>query len=574
MRFLDELRRRNVVRVAALYLVASWLVVQVGDLAFDAFEVPSWAMRLLIIVLILGFPLVLLLSWVFEITATGIVRESDVDKRSVRRLSDRRVYVLIGVMLISALAMFVATRTLFDTSPDEKTIAVLPFVNISADPDNEFFSDGLSEELLNLLAGIPELSVTARTSSFSFKNKDLDLPTIGRLLNVANVLEGSVRKSDERLRITAQLINVESGYHIWSQTYDRELDDIFAIQDDISEAVVAALRVSILGEPPRARVTQADAFTAYLNALHFYNQRTKQGFEKAVEYAKRTLQIDPDYAPAWNLLGATYSNQALRQDLPYDVGHEMAMDAVEKALKIDPDYAFALSARAWIAMNYERDYAASAALFRRALKLDPDNPIILGNRAILANRLGRIDVSIAMLQQSLALDPISTISHSNMSDLLARANRPAMAIEAALKAIELAPEAAAGYINLAAAYILAEQPEKAIDEVSKVDWELYQLLIYALAYIDLGKASESDAALHQLSEHYGDTNAFRIATVHAWKGDDDTAFEWLDRAVDEGQPTNGIRNEPFLKRLHDDPRWEPLLAKVGLSDEQVASISL
>ena len=572
MQFLDELKKRNVIRVAALYLVVSWLGVQVGDLVFDAFEVPSWAMRLLIIVLMLGFPLALLLSWVFEITETGIVRESDVDKRTVRRLSDRRVYVVIGVTLVLALAMFVTTRTLFDASPGENTIAVLPFVNISADPDNEFFSDGLSEELLNLLAGIPELSVTARTSSFSFKKKDLDLPTIGRLLNVAHVLEGSVRKSDQRLRVTAQLINVESGYHVWSQTYDRKLDDIFAIQDDISEAVVAALRVSILGEPPRARVTQADAFTAYLNALHFYKQRTKQGYEKAVEYAKLTVDIDPNYAPAWNLLSSTYSNQALRRDLPYDVGHEMAIDAVEKALDIDPDYAFALSARAWIAMNYERDYATSAALFRSALKLDPDNPVILGNRAVLANRLGRIDVSIAMLERSLSLDPISTSSHSNMSDLLARANQPTMAIEAAQKAIELAPESGIAHINLAAAYILAENPEKAIDEVNKTDWELYQLLIYALAYADLGKDSESDAALHRLSEYYADTNAYQIASVHAWKGDEDTAFEWLNHAVDGGQPTNGIRNDPFMKRLHDDPRWEPLLVRVGLSDEQVASI--
>ncbi|MDX2412594.1 MAG: hypothetical protein QNK34_11615 [Woeseiaceae bacterium] len=566
------MKKRNVIRVAALYLVISWLGVQVGDLVFDAFEVPSWAMRLLIIVLMLGFPLALLLSWVFEITDSGIVRESDVDKRTVRRLSDRRVYVVIGVTLILALAIFVATRTLFDSSPGENTIAVLPFVNISTDPDNEFFSEGLSEELLNLLAGIPELSVTARTSSFSFKKKDLDLPTIGRLLNVAHVLEGSVRKSDQRLRVTAQLINVESGYHVWSQTYDRELDDIFAIQDEISEAVVAALRVSILGEAPRARVTQADAFTAYLNALHFYKQRTKQGYEKAVEYTKLAVNIDPNYAPAWNLLSSTYSNQALRRDLPYDEGHEMAIDAVEKALEIDPDYSFALSARAWIAMNYERDYATSAALFRSALKLDPDNPVILGNRAVLANRLGRIDVSIAMLEQSLALDPISTSNHSNMSDLLARANRPAMAIEAAQKAIELAPESGIAHINLAAAYILAENPEKAIDEVNKIDWELYQLLIYALAYADLGKASESDAALHRLSEHYADTNAYQIASVHAWKGDDDTAFEWLNRAVDGGQPTNGIRNDPFMKRLHDDPRWEPLLVRVGLSDEQVAAI--
>ena len=364
MQFLDELKKRNVIRVAALYLVASWLILQVGDLVFDAFEVPSWAMRLLIAILILGFPLALALSWVFELTDDGIVRETELGQESVRRLSGRRIYILIGWMLALTILIIVANRTVLDTRPDERTIAVLPFLNISDDPANDYFSDGLSEELLNLLAGIPELRVTARTSSFSFRNRDLDLPTIGRLLNVAHVLEGSVRKSGKQLRVTAQLINVENGFHVWSRTYDRELDDIFEIQDDISSAVVGALRVSLLGDTPRSRVTDPDAFTAYLSALHFYQQRTKESYEKAVSYLQQAVGIDPNYAPAWNLLSATYSNQALRRDLPYDEGHEMALRAVERALEIDPEYASAYSARAWIAMNYERDYAASAAFFQ------------------------------------------------------------------------------------------------------------------------------------------------------------------------------------------------------------------
>ncbi len=572
MRFLDELKKRSVIRVAALYLVSSWLVLQVGDLLFDAFEAPAWAMRLLVVFLVLAFPVVLVLSWVYELTDSGLVRESELDTRSVRRLNDRRIYILIALALTLGVAMYAATRTVVDKKLDRNTIAVLPFINISSDPENEYFSDGLSEELLNLLAAVPELRVTARTSSFSFKNKDMDLPTIGRLLNVAHVLEGSVRKSGQQLRITAQLIDVNDGFHVWSQTYDRKLVDIFSIQDEISAAVVAALRVSILDESPRARVTPTEAYTSYLNALHFYKQRTKQGYEKAAEYARQAVDIDPNYAPAWNLLSATYSNQALRRDLPYDEGHELAMIAVEKALEIDPDFSFALSARAWIKMNYERDYAASAALFRRAVKLDPNNPVILGNRAVLANRLGRTDEAIAMLQQSLALDPISSTSHNNMSDLLCRANQPVAAIESAKKAIELAPDSAVAYINLAAAYVLAEQPDKAISEVNKVDWPMYQLVIHALAYGDMGKPAESDAALDQLIEEYAQTNAFQIAIVHAWNGKIDIAFQWLDRAVNDGQPTNGILNEPFLASLHDDPRWEPLIGRVGLSDERVSAI--
>lgn len=572
MQFFEELKRRNVIRVAALYVVASWLILQVGDLIFDAFDVPSWSIRLLIAILILGFPIVLGLSWVFELTTDGLVREAEVDRGAVRRLSGRRAYVLIAVMLVLAVVFVLAKETVLDASPDDRSIAVLPFINISDDPANDYFSDGMSEELLNLLAGIPELKVTARTSSFSFRDKGLDLPTIGRLLNVAHVLEGSVRKSDSQLRITAQLINVESGFHIWSQTYDREMDDIFAIQDDISEAVVAALRISILGEVPRARETDPDAFTAYLNASHFYQQRTNEGYEKAVNYSQQAIAIDPDYAPAWNLLSSTYSNQALNGQLPYNEAHEKALSAVERALEIDPDFANANSARAWLAMNFERDYATAAAFSRRALDLAPENPVILGNRAILAYTLGYIDDAIEMTRKSLALNPISTTAYSNLSDQLAGAGRPIDAIEAARKAVELTPGNATARVNLAAAYLLAEQPEKAIEEVEKVDWDFYQLHIKTLAYHVLDQAAESNDALIQMTEQYANARAFRIASVHAWRNDLDAAFQWLDRAASEGQPTNGIRNDPFLRNLHDDARWDLLMARLGLSDEQVAAI--
>jgi len=572
MQFFEELKRRNVIRVAALYVVASWLILQVGDVIFDAFDVPSWSVRLLIAILILGFPIVLGLSWVFELTTDGLVREAEVDRGAVRQLSGRRAYVLTAVMLVLAVVILLAKGTFLDVGPDDRSIAVLPFINMSDDPSNDYFSDGMSEELLNLLAGIPELKVTARTSSFSFKDRDLDIPTIGRLLNVAHVLEGSVRKSDRQLRITAQLINVESGFHIWSQTYDREIDDIFTIQDDISEAVVAALRISILGEAPRARATDPDAFTAYLNALHFYKQRTKDGYDKAVHYSQQAIDIDPGYAPAWNLLSSTYSNQALNGQLPYDEAHEKALLAVERALEINPDYAYANSARAWLAMNHEQDYSTAAAFSRRALDLAPENPVILGNRAILAYTLGHVDEAIEMTQKSVALDPVSTTSYSNLSDQLAGAGRPVDAIEAARKAIELMPGNATARVNLAAAYLLAEQPEKAIEEVDKGDWEIYQLFIKTLAYDLLDRAAESNDALIQMTERYANARALRIASVHAWRNDHDAAFQWLDRAVSEGQPTNGIKNDPFLRNLHDDARWDRLLARVGLADEQVAAI--
>jgi TolB-like protein len=572
MRFLEELKKRNVTRVAALFIVASWLILQVGDLIFDAFDVPSWSTRLLIAILILGFPIVLSLSWVFELTADGLVREEEISRGVLRRLNGRRANILIAAMAVLAVALVVADRMRPDTGPGHRSIAVLPFLNISDDQANDYFAEGLSEELLNLLARIPELQVTARTSSFSFKDKDLDLPTIGRLLNVAHVLEGSVRKSGQQIRITAQLINVENGYHVWSQNYDREMNDIFAIQDEISTAVVAALRVSILGNAPRARGTDPEAFTAYLTALHFYQQRTIGSLDKALSYAQRAIDIDPDYAPAWNLLSSTYSNLAISRQLPYNEAHEKALLANERALDIDPNFAFALSARAWLAMNYERDLASAAEFFRRALDIEPNNPVILGNQAVLAGRLRRVDEAIELSRKSLALDPIRSVGYSNLSDLLARAGRPFEAVEVAQKAVELAPGNQIARANLAIAYLLAEQADESISELERFERDLYRFLVGALAFHSVNRAAESDAALAQLVGQYADSSAYYIAIVHAWRDDKGAAFEWLDRAVSEGQSTNGIGNEPLLRNLHDDARWEPLLEQLGLSDEQVAAI--
>lgn len=586
MSMLEELKRRNVIRVAALYLVASWLLLQVGDILFDAFELPSWSMRLLVAILILGFPLVLLFSWIFELTPDGLRREADIDRSTDRPGTGQKINILIIALLVLTIGIVLVDRVIPEqpsiddgvaetpiTDP-ERSIAVLPFVNLSDDPANIYFSEGLSEELLNMLAAIPELRVTARTSSFSFKGKDLDIPAIGRSLNVANVLEGSVRKSGNRLRITVQLIEVENGFHLWSETYDRDMQDIFAVQDEIAEAVVGALRVSLLGEAPRARETDPDAFSAFLYGLHFYQQRTSDGYEKAAEYMHRALEIDPDFAPAWNLLSATYSNQAVAGLLPYREANEQALAAVEKALEIDPEFALAYSARAWVAMQYQRDYAAAAGYFRQALALSPENPIILGNAAVLASRIGRVEEAIDLTRRSLALDPISTVSHSNLSDQLTRAGKYAEAVDQGRKAVELNPGNTSARVNLAAAYLLAGQADKANDEIENADRPVFKLFINALAYDLLGQTRESGEAVTKLTDQFADEHAFLIASVYASKDDPDTAFDWLTRAVDDGQATSGIKSDPFLIKLRGDPRWNPLLARLGLSDEQVAGIAL
>jgi len=443
---------------------------------------------------------------------------------------------------------------------------------MSDDPGNEYFSDGLSEELLNILTGIKELKVTARTSSFAFKNTETDIPTIARRLNVANVLEGSVRKSGNQIRITAQLIDAASGFHLWSETYDRTLNDIFEVQDEIAAAVVDALRLSLLGEEPRVRQTTPEAFSAYLQALHFYQRRNYDGYIKSVQYARQAVDIDPEYVPAWTLMGASYSNLALTGNQPLEETYLMALAAVERALDIDADFALANSARAWIAMSYERDFAAAAAFFRRAEELAPGNSIILGNRAVLARTLGLNDSAIDLTTRSIELNPVSTTGYINLADQLTRAGRHSDAVAAASKALELTPGSVAAQANLALAYVLAEQPEEALAAAERTDWRFFQLLARALAHHDLGNTSESDEAFTSMIDEYSDSRAFYIATAFAWINDVESAFEWLQRAADEEQPMSGIRTDPFLTSLHNDARWNLVLAKSGLSDDDVAKI--
>jgi adenylate cyclase len=573
--FIEELRYRNVFRVATAYIVAGWLIAQAADLAADAFNAPDWVMKMLIVVLLIGLPVAMFLAWAYELTPEGVKRAEDLPEdmpqnpRSKSQLN--RITLIALVVAVAWLGWDKLQRPAAEVT--DKSIAVLPFVNMSDDPGNEYFSDGLSEELLNMLAGIEELRVTARTSSFAFKNEEIDIPTIAQRLNVANVLEGSVRKSGNHIRITAQLIDAASGYHLWSETYDRTLDDIFEVQDEIAAAVVDALRLSLLGDEPRVRQTTPEAFSAYLQALHFYQQRTQDSYLKSVQYAQQAVDFDPEYVPAWTLLGASYSNLALTGDLLAEESYLMALTAVERALEIDADFALANSARAWIAMSYERDFATAAAFFRRAEELAPGNSIILGNKAILALILGHTDSAIELTTRSIELNPISTTGYINLADQLTRAGRHVDAIAAASKALELTPGSATAQVNLALAYVLAEQPEEALAAVERTDWRFFQLFTRALAHHDLGNTRESDEAFTSMIDEYFDSRAFYIATAFAWTNDVDSAFEWLQRAADEEQPMLGIRTDPFLASLHNDARWNLILTRFGLSDDDVAKIN-
>jgi adenylate cyclase len=388
MSLVAELKRRNVFRVGAAYLVLAWVVVQVLSTLMPIFGVPEWTLKLVVMLGALGFPCVLLFSWVYELTPDGLKRESEVDRsRSITNVTAKRLdYITIGLLVaaiaVTALDRFTrnpepartgstvgaghardtgagATESAAEDSrghgplpqqatvgvpaPDDKSIAVLPFVNISDDKANEYFSDGISEELLNLLAKVPELKVIARTSSFSFKGEKIDIPTVAAKLHVAHVLEGSVRKAGNKVRVTAQLIRTDDSTHLWSETYDRSLDDIFAVQDEIAAAVVAQLKITLLGEAPKAREVDPHVYTMYLQGRALGYQFTQAGYEQSIELLQQALKIDPSYAPAWRMLAVNYNNQAVDGFRSAEDAFRLSSEAVGKALAADPNYAAAYS---------------------------------------------------------------------------------------------------------------------------------------------------------------------------------------------------------------------------------------
>jgi TolB-like protein len=351
-----ELKRRNVFKVAAAYVIVGWLIMQVGEVMAPALHLPQWINSALAFFIILGFPFAMFFAWAFEMTPDGLKKEKDVDRsQSITGHTGKKLNGMIVGLLVLALGYFAFDKFVLDPqrdaelvsatqeateqtmtaaaqkpdAPEDNSIAVLPFVNMSDDASNEFFSDGITEELLNLLAKIPELRVTSRSSAFSFKGQNVDIPTVAEKLNVQHVLEGSVRKAGNRVRITAQLIEAGSDIHMWSETYDRELDDVFAIQDEIARKVVDVLQVRLLGKVPETTETSSQAYALYLKGRHFMTQRDDAATAASAEAFRRAIEIDPGYAPAWAGLARIQRARANWGFIELHTGTEEARQAAQ-----------------------------------------------------------------------------------------------------------------------------------------------------------------------------------------------------------------------------------------------------
>ena len=424
MSFFSELKRRNVFRVGIAYMIGAWLLAQIADLLIDNIGAPDWVMKTLFVALGLGFFLALFFAWAFEMTPEGVKRESQVDRsKSIAKVTAHKLDRTIILILVLALAYFAwdkfsaptlpatpVTASTTEQASIEKSIAVLPFVNMSADADNEYFSDGLSEELLNLLAKVDGLKVAARTSSFKFKNSEADISEIGEKLNVATVLEGSVRKSGNQARITAQLIKVDDGFHLWSETYDRELDNIFEVQDEIATAIVDALKLPLLGHDAKPlSSTSAENFAAYdlyLLGRHETRLYSEQSFKRAIEYYLASLENDPSFAPAYGGLADSYLYLADYGDLPQGEAQQLARTATDKALSINPDSPEA-HASMGLLLNNLGYYREGETHLQKALQVNPNHVNALIWYRNNLNSQFRSTEAMSMINRAMSVDPLS-----------------------------------------------------------------------------------------------------------------------------------------------------------------------
>lgn len=417
----SELRRRNIFRVAAAYVVLGWVLLQVASIVAPALSLPGWAVSFVLFILIIGFPLALLLAWAFELTPDGLRRTVEVDpQHSVAAHTGRKLdFVIIGVLSLGILFLLIdrlfippATKPVTQQEVVRSSIAVLPFVNMSSDPEQEYFSDGISEEILNVLAQIPDLHVTSRSSAFQFRGNDIHIPTVASKLGVANILEGSVRKSGTRIKITAQLIEATTDRHLWSDTYERELTNIFAIQEEISQAIVDALHVHLdLEQPTLLQVPETDveAYRLYLLGRHNFEQRKKETLYKAVGFFEQAIAIDPDYAPSWVgkadawmlLLDSQYG------DLSQAESNALAKPLIERALQLDPGLADAHASQGLLLQNSQQ-FELSRKAFDRAIELNPNLARAWQWRSGLLYSSDDFRGALKGWQRSQALDPLST----------------------------------------------------------------------------------------------------------------------------------------------------------------------
>jgi serine/threonine-protein kinase len=597
-KFFSELKRRNVYKVAVAYAVVAWLLIQAASILFPTFDAPPWVMKVLVAVIVIGFALALILSWAFEITPEGIKREEEVPSgQSITHHTGRRIVGITIVVAVLAAGLFVfqlirprltstgVTSATMNALP-EKSVAVLAFDNMSDDKGSEYFSDGISEELLTVLQKIPGLRVAARTSAFSFKGKSATAQEIGQKLGVANLVEGSVRKAGETVRIAARLTKTTSGDEIWSENYTRNLKDVFAVQTELAETIVGQLRGQLTGggaskakEVIQEQVQMAEkggtknveAHQSYLQGRFYYDRNSERSASAALVAYKRAVELDPNFALAWAGLAEThvwecfYSGELSRATFDKHVAD--ARDATARALSIEPNLPEALGVRAKMQLGFDFDWKEGAETLRSAIAVAPTNVGLLISAGNLALAQGDAERATDLFRQAVALDPVNSAARANLAQNLAVTRHFAEAEAEYPRVVELNPAQPYAHAGLGLSYLLQGKFEEAVTEAQKDAAEWAALTMVAPARWSQKRIPESNAALARLKETSADTAAYQIAEVHAYRGEKDQAFEWLERARQQRDPgLQGTKTDPLLANLHGDPHWQAFLQTMGMTD--------
>jgi TolB-like protein/Tfp pilus assembly protein PilF len=581
--FFVELKRRNVYKVAVAYAVVGWLLVQVATQVFPFFEIPNWAVRLVVLGIVIGFPIALVIAWAFEATPQGIKRTEVADALPVTVSQKRHAWIYVVVIggAISVALFFLGRYTtgnkISAASPTElpaKSIAVLPFDNLSRDPDNAFFAEGVQDEILTRLAKVADLKVISRTSTQHFKSAPDNLPQIAKQLGVANVLEGSVQKVADQVRVNVQLINALTDAHLWAETYDRKLTDIFAVETDVAKAIAETLRAKLTGSEERMMsmkpTENTEAYELYLKGRFFWNKRTGADLREAIDYFNQAIAKDPSYALAYAGLADSYTLLSVFGAASPQDSIPQARAAVKKALELDNTLAEAHASFGRILSGYDYDFERAIAEFERAIQLNPNYATSyhwISNGPLTAR--GEFDRAIAEGKRAVELDPLSMIYNADLGQVYFYARRYDEAISQVRKAIEIDPHSYLAHYYLGQIYQLQGHLTKAIGEYQKaveLDDDPEALAFLGQAQARAGQHDEAQKILSRMTEEAKSryVSAYSFALMFIALGDKERAIDSLERAYREGAANDiiTIKVDPMLEDLRGQPRFEALAEKI------------
>src|SRR5690348_16615982 len=576
IRFLAELRRRNVFRAGTLYAAVAWLVVQVATQVFPFFGIADWVVRLIVIAAALGLPFLLAFAWYYELTPEGLKLEREVPRAaSIRLQTGRRLdYAIIAVLcviVVLLLANTVVRQPEGGAADMENSVAVLPLLNESGDVNDQYFSDGLSEDLISVLGQVTGLKVIGRNSAFRFRGDLSDSRGIGAKLGVANLLEGTVRRQGDRVRIVASLVSASDSRVLWSQTYDRELKDIFEVQSDIARSVAASLRTTLLGstlrptdKPPGGNL---DAYNSYLQG-NFYRARSTEADDRtAITHYQDAIRIDPQYASAHAALSITWTMMAgaFLDGTAMQQAYASARASAQAALVLDPDLAAAHLARGVLLEWADFDWRGAEAEFRRALQLAPNDSEAMSWLAGLSATLGHADRAVELKRRALERDPLHATWFETLATYYSALDRPDDAQRAVEKAIAWQPNGASFHQTLAVIAIQRGDARAALRAAEQGPPGSWKDLALAMARQIGGDPAAADASLQDVIAKYGDGNAYQIAEIYALRKQPQPMFEWLERAwVNRDPGISYLLYDPFLAPFRNDPRFAAFCKKAGL----------